>query len=230
MMRRARPFRDVALAVTQLTVMPLPVSWPSDERPDVASYYVWVGFLVGAVVYVPLKLIEKAGGWWHDQAMIVAAIVLVVWAVFTRLLHWDALADTADGWFGEDVPERLRMASDSHVGAFGVTAIVLAAVLEFAAMATVLAGHELFLLCVPVFARLAGTFAAWFGTAAKPTGMGASVVGRPSAFGVVATVAGTVVATAGLAYGYGVAGLVICSVVSSWRSSCRTLLPGASAA
>ncbi len=133
---------------------------------------------------MPIKLVDLVWQGWHQYASVVAVLVLVVWAVVTRMLHWDGLADTADGWFGRTEIERQQMASDTHIGAFGVTAIVLVALAEFAALSTILTAHEHQLLLIPPFARFAATFAAWLGRPAKADGLGAAVVGRPSAAGV----------------------------------------------
>ncbi len=208
-MTSSRPLRDAALAVTQLTVLPLGARWPVDGEPDVASYYVWAGFAVGASAYVPLKLLEVLGVSWHARAPLVAALVLVVWALFTRFLHWDGLADTADGWFGWDAARRREIASDTHVGAFGVTAIVLLALVEYAALAPLLVDHEILLLLVPAMARLAATAGAWFGRAAKPVGLGAAVVRRPGVAGAVFAAGGTLAAVALLLVAYAGPGLLI---------------------
>jgi adenosylcobinamide-GDP ribazoletransferase len=208
-MTRSRPLRDAALAVTQLTALPLRVQWPNEGEPDVASYYVWAGFAVGVIAYLPVKLLEIAGVQWNAHAGLVAGLVLVAWALTTRFLHWDGLADTADGWFGTDPPRRREIASDTNVGAFGVTSIVLVALVEYAAMAAVLVDHELLLLVVPAMSRLAATAGAWLGRPAKPTGLGAAVVRKPGVAGAIFGVAGTTAAVGLLFSAYGGPGLLI---------------------
>jgi adenosylcobinamide-GDP ribazoletransferase len=109
-------------------------------------------------------------------------VIVAAWALSTRLLHWDGLADVADGFWGShDRARRLEIMSDSHTGAFGATAITLVALIEVSAIATVIsAPHEVPLLFVPVFARASATAAAWFGKPARPGGLGRSVMGRPT--------------------------------------------------
>ncbi len=63
--------------------------------------------------------------------MLVGAAVIAAWALLTRFLHWDGLADTTDGLLGGSTPERrLEIMRDSRVGSFGVTAIVMVALLQ----------------------------------------------------------------------------------------------------
>ena len=141
-MIQARPLRDAGLAITQLTVVPLPVRWPETSAPDVASHYVWAGFVVGAVAYLPLKALDLLGVAWSQHASLVAALVLAVWALVTRFLHWDGLADTADGWFGVGAERRREIASDTHIGAFGASSIALVALIEYTALAAILVDHD----------------------------------------------------------------------------------------
>ncbi len=211
-MTQARPLRDAGLAITQLTVVPLPVRWPDTGTPDVASHYVWAGFVVGAVGYAPLRALELLDAPWHQHASIFAALVLAAWAVVTRFLHWDGLADTADGWFGTTPENRREIASDTYTGAFGATAIALVALVECAALASVLVDHELFVLVIPALSRLAATAAAWLGRAAKPAGLGAAVVRRPTPWGVVSAAVGTTIAFVLLVGAYGLAGLGIATL------------------
>jgi adenosylcobinamide-GDP ribazoletransferase len=206
---RPRPLRDLALAITQLTVIPLPVRWPQDEKPDVASYYVWVGLLVGAIAYVPIKLVDTWFPQWHAYSLVAAALVMAGWALLTRFMHLDGFADTMDGWFAPDPQRRREIASDSHIGAFGATAIAIAALLEFAALSGLLYFHESIVLIVPAFSRLAGTAAAWFGRPAKPDGMGASVARKPSLVGVIATGSGVLLACVLIAGIYRKPGLAV---------------------
>jgi adenosylcobinamide-GDP ribazoletransferase len=205
----ARPLRDVGLAITHLTVVPLDVGWPDAGTPDVASHYVWAGFVVGACAYVPLKALELVGVPWHQHASLVAALVLVVWAMATRFLHWDALADTADGWFGDGPERRREIASDTRIGAFGATSVVLVALVEYAALSGVLLGHEILVLVIPAIARLAATAGAWLGRAAKPTGLGAAVARKPCVPGAVSAAVGTALAMLVLEAAYGIPGLVV---------------------
>jgi len=205
---RDRSLRDLALAVTQLTVLTLPVRWPDDEKPDVASHYVWAGFVVGAAAYGPLKLVELVSGSANPYPGLIAALVIAGWGAFTRLRHWDGLAGVGDGWFGVDPGARRAIASESHVGAFGAMAVLLVALIEYAALTIILEHHEMVLLVMPAFSRCAATFAAWLGHPAKPTGLGAAVVRKPGVRGAISATLGMLVATFLMTWGHHLHGLV----------------------
>ncbi len=58
------------------------------------------------------------------------------------MLHWDGLADYADGLWGGSTPEaRLAIMADSHTGAFGATAVAIVALVETASVASILSGQ-----------------------------------------------------------------------------------------
>ena len=63
--------------------------------------------------------------------------------------------------------------ADSHTGAFGATAVALVAVLEVAALGSLLRVPPVRRSSwYPLFARFAATAAAWLGTPARPGGLG----------------------------------------------------------
>ena len=176
---RPHPLRDLALALSTLTVLPMGVTWPEGERTDAPGYYPLVGLLVGAFAYAVLMLFAVPG--WNVRApLVVAACIVALLALSTRMLHWDGLGDVADAFGAHDRARRLEIMGDSSIGAFGVTAIALCVVIQTASLAQLVApGRAWALVAVPVFSRLAATFAAWFGKPARTTGLGASVIGAP---------------------------------------------------
>lgn len=208
-MTRQHPIRDAGLALSLLTAIPTPVRWPEDGRTQVAGWFPFVGAVVGAVGYGAVKL-GAVTGVLGRAPYLVAALVVALWAVLTRLLHWDGLADVADGYWGShDQQRRLEIMSDSHTGAFGATAVALATVIEVAAIGSFVATHQSPVLLVPVFARFAATAAAWLGKPARPGGLGRSVVGRPSALALLICGATLVLALLTLWRGYGLLGMAL---------------------
>lgn len=178
-MGRPHPIRDAGLAITLLTAVPLAVSPPDAEGTDAAGWFPAVGLVLGGIVWGALHLLLRMG-WTGSGYLVVGALIMAFWAAATRMLHWDGLADVGDAYWGGHTPERrLEIMADSHVGAFGVATLVLVGLLDFAAISTVAANHQLPFLVIPVFARLAATFAAWFGRPARPGGLGSSAMGRP---------------------------------------------------
>jgi len=184
---RSRPLRDAGLAITLLTALPLKVRTPADsERVDAASWFPFVGLAIGTALGGIVWLADR---YFYGLSGLAAALLLLVMAVVTRLIHYDGLADTADGWFVAPA-RRLDVMADSHTGAFGAAAIVLIVLIQWNALVD-LGGSSLTAATVvfaPVLGRCAATFSAWFGTPARAGGLGASIVGRPTVGGLVATV------------------------------------------
>lgn len=198
-MARPRPIHDFALAATLLTVAPLPVR-ADGERNESASYFALVGLVLGVAL---LGVVWVANRYFYGLSAVATALILFAYALLTRLMHWDGLADVMDGWFV--APERrLEVMSDSAVGAFGATAIAFVALLQWSALGELSATAATVapVVLAPVAGRLAATFSAWLGKPAKPGGLGRSVMGRPSVAGVVATLA-ALVAAVWIAYAAG---------------------------
>lgn len=208
-MSRPKPLRDAALALSLLTVVPTPARWPEEERTGVSGWLPFVGLLVGAVGWGAVHLLRGIG-WDGRAALVVAALVVTAGALLTRFLHWDGLADVADGlWGGHTAERRLEIMADSRTGAFGATAIALVAITEVAAIASIIgADHERPLLLVPALARFAATFAAWLGTPAREGGLGRSVIRRPDVATALPALAVLVFVTAAAWWGYGLLGVL----------------------
>jgi len=206
-MSRFRPLHDAALALSLLSAIPTRAKWEAGERTGAAAWFPAVGLVIGSVTWGAAHALRIAG-WNGAGAYAVAAVFVAISALLTRMLHWDGLADVADGLWGGDTPQRrLEIMADSRTGAFGATAIALVALAQVTAIGSVLLGnHELPLLVVPALARLAATCAAWLGRPARPGGLGRSVMGAPKIVEI--AVAGVVVGTCvwALFAGYGFAG------------------------
>ncbi|MBL7077278.1 MAG: adenosylcobinamide-GDP ribazoletransferase [Kiritimatiellae bacterium] len=111
-------------AVRTLTILPI----PGRDATSPASSLGWfpvvglllgsiVTFTLGAVAVLPVRL----------PSGIVALFVLAISTLLTRGFHLDGLADWADGWWGGYDRERiLAIMKDSHIGTFGVVALIFA--------------------------------------------------------------------------------------------------------
>lgn len=207
-MPRQHPLRDAALALSLLTVVPTRVRWPEEGGTQVAGWFPVVGWFVGAVGYGLLKLVESTTGL-VEAPFVLAAVIVIVWALMTRLLHYDGLADAADGYWGShDAERRLEIMSDSHTGAFGASAVALVSILMVTSVAAIIrAPHETPLLIIPVFSRFAATAAAWLGKPARPGGLGRSVMGRPTILAATVSAIALGVAIYAAWLGFGLAGL-----------------------
>lgn len=181
-MRLPGPMSDALSAVSLLTVVPTGVGAPSAERTGVAGWMPLVGLGIGGLTAVAVGILPN--GYRADHALLLAALIAAAQAAFTRLLHWDGLADVADAWWGGASHERrLEIMKDSATGAFGVSAVVLFAVLQIAALTDVLGGASdaslAPLIVVPALSRFAATFAAWLGRPARTSGLGRTIMGPP---------------------------------------------------
>ena len=130
--RHGGPIRQLTLAVTFLTGIPLPV------RGEVTPAELWrsmgwyplVGLALGAAAWgIYAGLLRLLPG------LVAAALVVILLEAVTRGLHMDGLMDTADGILSGAPRERaLEIMKDSNVGAMGVVAAVLILVLKVAAL------------------------------------------------------------------------------------------------
>lgn len=137
------------------------------------------GLVVGLLAAVPGALLLVLGG----GPLLAAAVTVAVPAALTRGLHLDGLADTADG-LGSARPadDALRIMKQSDIGPFGVVTLVMALLVQVAALADVYADSwvrgALAAVVAAVAARLAMTLASREGVpAARPEGLGAAVAG-----------------------------------------------------
>lgn len=168
---------DIGSAIRLLTVLPV---GKSDDRAPVA-YFPLVGwFFSGAAAAIASAAVaaDRSRG---VSALLVAAVILACWGLLSGFLHWDGLADSADGLgVRGDAARRLAVMHDSSIGAFGVTAVVLVAMLQLTALAVVVDSGAWWGLGAPVFGRLAAALALWFRRPATPTGLAARYSGRAS--------------------------------------------------
>ncbi len=191
-----RPLSDLAAAIGFLTLLPVGRTWPDGRTPRSVGWYPWVGWLLGALVAAPLLAIGRfAGPIEGTRALLAGACAVAAWALLTRFLHWDGLADAFDGlWGGHTSERRLEIMRDSRIGSFGATAVVMTALLQFAAAAALVErGAWWVLLAAPVVGRLAAAQAAWALPAARTEGLGLTAMEEPGVYD------RTVAASAGLA-------------------------------
>ena len=127
------PLHHVLSAFGLLTRLPLP-----PYRP-VGAAAAWAWPLVGVVV--------GAGGalaGWATQGLgagVAAGVALAAQALLTGAMHEDGLADTADGlWGGWTRERRLEIMKDSHIGSYGVLALLLVTLVRWSALAALIAG------------------------------------------------------------------------------------------
>ncbi|MGR4000238.1 MAG: adenosylcobinamide-GDP ribazoletransferase [Alphaproteobacteria bacterium] len=116
------------------------------------------GFVIGLVLWLFWCFFFIFFG----SGMITAALVVVVSLFVTGALHEDGLGDTADS-LGVAREDRRRVLEDSHIGVYGVCAIVMVLLVRVAVLST--AGTVLvalvFLMLSEIFSRAAMVYVLW---------------------------------------------------------------------
>jgi adenosylcobinamide-GDP ribazoletransferase len=123
---------DVVTALAFLTRLPPLGRAPTDGGLRRACRtFPLVGAIVGLLAAAALHAALGLG-----LPLLAAAVLAVAAGVLvTGGLHEDGLADTADGFGGgRDRQAKLAIMRDSHIGTFGVLAVVLAVALKLAAL------------------------------------------------------------------------------------------------
>lgn len=163
-----RPF---SLAVTFLTRIPIPLQFvpkPEDWGQSVLFFPV-VGFIIGVSLVVLAAFFSTA------DPGVLAALLIIVWALITGGLHLDGLADAADAWIGGfgDREKTLRIMKDPRSGPIAIMVMILVLLGKFAALqAIVAAQYWQALLVTPVLGRAAILFLLITTPYARATGIG----------------------------------------------------------
>jgi adenosylcobinamide-GDP ribazoletransferase len=164
--------RSFLCALTFLTRIPVPGRWCDfqDRDWELSSYsFPLVGLLLGGIL----------GGFWFLlrgilPASVLAALLLALTVCLTGGLHLDGLMDTVDGVYGgRNREERLAFMKDSHAGAFGVIAVVLALILRYALYTQMGVTLLPYLIVAPVLGRQAHVWAQALFPYARKEGVGA---------------------------------------------------------
>jgi adenosylcobinamide-GDP ribazoletransferase len=190
-----------ALAWQFLTIIPLPSRWIPETLPSTfpiaLRWFPVVGFILG----LGLVFIDQVLGQLFSP-LVLNLIILSLYVVVTGGLHQDGLADTVDALAGGTTPEhRLEIFRDSHIGALGVTGLVLSLGLRYASlMALPLGMRELALLCMPAVGRWSMVIGVWKSVYPRVEGLAASFIRNSTSFDVVIA---TLVVGIGLGVAFG---------------------------
>ncbi len=168
-------------ALRLLTILPV----GRREGEDPVPFFPLVGW-VFAGLWLALAWGARAIGA-HEglQALLSAVVMVAASAVLSGFMHWDGLADCADGiGVRGDVVRRLEVMRLSTIGAFGTTAIVFTALMQVVAIAVVLeSGAWWGLAAAPVLGRMGATCALGLRDPARRDGLGARYASRMSVAG-----------------------------------------------
>ncbi len=128
-----RALDDLKTATAFLTRLPL----TAPEGASIARAgwaFPLIGLAVGALGGLVFELTLSLGLTPFIAAMLAVAATMLV----TGALHEDGLADTADGFGGGATPARkLEIMRDSHIGTYGVLALIVTFSLKVGALASI---------------------------------------------------------------------------------------------
>jgi adenosylcobinamide-GDP ribazoletransferase len=138
-MRENDPFPrplDCVVALILLTRLPLPKLPPPAFAA--AARATWAYPLAGMIVGGLACCVWWGLAWLGTPNVIAVLLALCTQILLTGAMHEDGLADSADGlWGGMTRARRLEIMRDSHIGTYGVLALVLTSLLRvFALSAT----------------------------------------------------------------------------------------------
>lgn len=193
------------LATGTLTAVRVPPPGRVD-RP-VAGLAMVLAPLAVLPLAVAAALVVAVGNWIDLPPLATAYVVVLALALGTRALHWDGLADTADGLTASYSPERsLEVMRTGPVGPAGVVAVVLVVGLQAAGLTAVVRhDHAWWVVALLVCASRASLALACVRgvPAARADGLGAGVIGAVPVVGAVSSlvVAAVAVGLAGHALG-----------------------------
>jgi adenosylcobinamide-GDP ribazoletransferase len=169
----------VRFAVGTFTRLPVPP--PSEVDATVAGRGIAVAPLVGAAIGLVSGALLLVTGVDLIARLLSATLVVALAAWITRGLHWDGLADVADGLGSGAPPDRAReIMRRSDIGPFGVLTLVFTIALQVLSLAQLPAGAPALAAWVlaVTLGRLGVVVACgpWV-RAARADGLGAMVVG-----------------------------------------------------
>jgi adenosylcobinamide-GDP ribazoletransferase len=129
--------KSLVSAIAFLTRVPVGTVVTCDSA-DVARSAGWfpvVGILLGVIYSIAAALLKN-----HLPVAVIAVLLVILDAVATGALHFDGLADAADGFGGgknrEDVLRIMRDHAIGSYGGFALAAIVVLKVTAYAALLT----------------------------------------------------------------------------------------------
>lgn len=124
--------RSLRAAVSFLTVIPVGNADGSAGERLGRAYFPAIGAAVGLVAGLVFVVVTAL-----STSLLAAAAAVATLTLLTGALHLDGLADSADGLLSRgDVERRLAVMRDPRLGSYGVAALVLVLLLEFAALAS----------------------------------------------------------------------------------------------
>jgi adenosylcobinamide-GDP ribazoletransferase len=143
-----------------------------------AGLFPFVGFALGAVSWAAAAATRG-----HLPPAVLAVLLIVLDVLLTGALHYDALADSADGFGGgKDRDDILRIMRDHSIGSYGGVALATLVALKVTAYSALLGGSQwtLPLIFIPALSRWSILVLAAMLPYARPSESVAANMGRRS--------------------------------------------------
>jgi adenosylcobinamide-GDP ribazoletransferase len=160
-------------ALQFLTLFPCPrrTEHSNDELGRSAIFFPVIGFMLGLILVLVNFLLSP-----FATAGLLSVLLVTLLAFMTRGLHLDGVGDTFDGLgAGGDRDRVLSIMDDSHIGTFGLIAIVLVLFLKIHALESMDLDRWRTLLVAPILGRWAMVLLAYRSAAAKD-GLGSRLI------------------------------------------------------
>lgn len=217
-------FDQLRLAFMLLTRLPMGrLKDPVPELQTVGWAYPVVGAICGFLLWGAFAFFAA----WAVPPVMSAILGMMMIALLTGALHFDAIADCADGLGGgRDLEHRLEIMRDSRLGSYGALALILVVALWLAAASAVAARPPMLaFMAIGACSRFAMLILQILLPPARADGLG-HLAGRPG--GLQAVFAGLfcvgLLFASGLAAGYILAPILVSTVLVYWRA--KSLLGG----
>ena len=174
--------RITELQLAFMLLTRLPAGQLSGSVPDLAAArwaFPLVGFVIGSLIALCYIGLNQVG----LPTILAALLALAIAIIATGGLHEDGLADSADGFGGgQDKEQKLAIMKDSHIGSYGVLALVILMTARIASLSYLPADQMLiiWLIGCAIFSRLIMVGYLCFLPSAREKGLGSQASGNAS--------------------------------------------------
>tara|TARA_R110002153_G_scaffold17671_8_gene61588 strand:+ start:3811 stop:4698 length:888 start_codon:yes stop_codon:yes gene_type:complete len=228
---------DTARSVAFLSRIPVADRYFAGHEDQPMAHCVRAYGFAGAIIALPSALLLFCLLMLGLDALLAAALAVVLQLLLTGALHEDGLADCADGFGGgRDRQRVLDIMKDSTIGAYGGIALIMALLLRVLALGTIAASTHAVVVALALLsaAILSRGVMVWHWTslpAAKSGGV-AAAAGQPAREAMVFAVGASLVLAIVLALPVaGWAGIVSLLILTAgagilWTRRCRARIEG----
>jgi adenosylcobinamide-GDP ribazoletransferase len=115
--------KGLIMSFSMFSIIPVPsLPWDDREKRYIMLFFPFVGIVIGILWYMAYTLALRL----NLDPRLEAFIIMLVPFVLSGFLHVDGFSDTCDACFSRrDLERKREILKDSHIGAFGVIALIL---------------------------------------------------------------------------------------------------------